>query len=143
METVEVAELGKASIITLMIKQIMDRNLLDPRKRNLMRDRMLTVHVRVREMFTTVFFESTRIRAEDGVHGRPDIEIRGDMQTLLAIALGASPFRALWNRRLGFRPRRWRGLVYALRLLAMMQLGPLPAYLRWLGAKPDSAGSAG
>jgi hypothetical protein len=137
METVEVRESGKASIITLMIKQIMDRNLLDPQKRNLMRNRSLTVHIRVREMFTTVFFESTRVRAEDGVHGRPDIEIWGDMQSLLAIALGASPFRQLWKRRLGIRPRRWRGLLHGLRLLALMQLGPLPAYLRWLGKKGE------
>jgi len=136
METVEVVELGKASIITLMIKQVLDQNLLQPQKKSLMRERILTVHLRVREMLTTLFFEATRIRAEDGVHGKPDLEISGDMQSLLAIALGANPVRELWRRRLRIRPRRWRGILYAPRLLVLMQLGSPPAYLRWLAGVP-------
>ncbi len=140
MESVEVAELGRASIITLMVKQIMDRNLMDPRKRNVMRNRVLTVHIRVREMLTTVFFESNRVRAEDGAHGKPDMVIKGDMQTLLALALGASPLREILKRRLRIRLKRWRGWVYGLRLLFLMQLGDPPGYLRWMAAKKAKQG---
>lgn len=132
MESVEVTELGKSNIITLMIKQIMDRNLLDPRKRQVMMNRVLTVQIRVRQMLTTVFFESNRVRAEDGAHGSPDVEIQGDMQTLLDLALGASAFREILKRRLKVRPRRWRGWLYGLRLLVLMQLSYPPLLLRWL-----------
>lgn len=140
MESVEVAELGRASIITLMVKQIMDRNLVDPMKRKVMRNRVLTVHIRVREMLTTVFFESDRVRAEDGAHGKPDMEIRGDMQTLLALALGANPLRQILKRRLRIRLKRWRGWVYGLRLLLLMQLGDPPGYLRWMADKKAKQG---
>ena len=37
MESVEVAERGLASIVTLMLKQVLDRNLQDPRKRHVMK----------------------------------------------------------------------------------------------------------
>jgi len=138
MDAVEVREPGRASIITLMIKQVMDRNLLDPRKRQLMRNRALTVHLRVRDMRTTLFFEATRVRAEDGAHGKPDLEIVGDMKALLAVALGAGPLGEMWRGRLKIRPRRWRGIRYGARLLLMMQLGDPPFYLRWLVGKLKS-----
>lgn len=124
MEAVEVPELGRASILTLMVKQILDRNLQDPKKRELMRSRVLTVRICVRRMLTTLFFEASRIRAEDGAHGRPNIEISGDMRALLSIALGVHPLRAILNRRLRVRLRGWRGWLYVLRFLALMQLAP-------------------
>ena len=132
MESVEVTELGRASIITLMVKQIMDRNLLDPLKGHVMRNRVLTVQIRVRQMLTTIFFESSRVRAEDGAHGKPDIEIQGDMQTLLALALGASAFREILGGRLKIRPKRLKGLLYGFHLLVLMQLSAPPTLFRWV-----------
>lgn len=138
MESVEVAELGRASILTLMLKQILDRNLLDPQKAGVMQGRVLTVHVRARDMRTTVFFEPARVRAEDGGHGRPDLVITGDMRSLLSLALGGGLLRALLGGGLRIRIRGWRGLWYGLRLTLLMQLGPPPAYLRWLtGARSE------
>jgi len=146
MESVQVGECGHASIVTLMLKQVLDRNLQDPRKRNVMKNRELTVHVRVRKMQTTLCFESNRVRAEEGTHGRPDIELEGDMQTLLDVALGASPVRALFRGKLRLRLKRFRGVLYGLRLLLLMQLGRPPFYLRWLTAgtqKPEGTPAAG
>ena len=40
MESVEVIEPGRSSILTLMLKQILDRNLQDPRKARLMQGRV-------------------------------------------------------------------------------------------------------
>jgi len=135
METVEVAEPGGVSIVTLMLKQILDRNLQDPRKRHLMKSRLLTVQVRVRGMLTTLFFEANRVRAEEGAHGRPDIELEGDMRTLLDVALGASPVAAIVRRRLRLRLKRFRGWVYGLRFLLLVQLGEPPWVLRWMMKK--------
>ncbi len=132
MDSVQVSDCGKVSIVTLMLKQVLDRNLQDPRKRNVMKNRMLTIHVRVRKMLTTLCFEADRVRAEEGAHGRPDIELEGDMQALLAIALGGSPVRALIQRKIRLRLKRFRGWLYGLRLLLLMQLGRPPIYLRWL-----------
>lgn len=123
MESVEVAEPGKTSILTLMFKQILDQNLRDPRRSRVMRNRVLTVHVKSREMQTTLSFEADRVRAEDGAHGRPDIEIAGSVQVLLSLALGASPVRTVLARRMRIRPRRWKGWVHGLRLMRMMRLG--------------------
>jgi hypothetical protein len=132
MESVDVGECGRVSIVTLMLKQILDRNLRDPRKRNVMKNRVLTVQIRVRKMLTTLFFEADRIRAEEGAHGKPDMELEGDMPTLLSIALGGSPVRAVLRRKLRLRLRRFRGWWYGLRFLLLMQLGQPPVYLRWL-----------
>jgi len=135
MDAVQVSDSGGASIVTLMLKQVLDRNLQDPRKRNVMRSRQLTVHIRVRKMLTTLCFEVDRVRAEEGAHGRADIELEGDMPSLLAIAVGASPVRALLRRRIRIRLRRLRGWLYGPRLLLLMQMGRPPLYLRWLMAK--------
>jgi len=132
METVEVSDLGASSIVTLMLKQILDRNLMDPQKRALMNNRLLTVHVHVRLMAVTVSFEADRVRAENGAHGKPDIVITGDMQTLLSVAVGGDPLLLIWKRRLKVRPRRWRGWIYCVRLLLLMQVGQSPTYLLWL-----------
>ena len=132
MESVEVTELGRVNITTLMLKQILDQNLLDPQKNMVMANRILTVQIRVRDMITSLFFEMDRVRAEDGAHRRPDIEITGDMQTLLSLVLGANPLPAIWKRKLSFRPRRWKGWLYALRFLLLIQLSSPPVYLRWL-----------
>jgi hypothetical protein len=140
MESVEIVELGETSILTLVLKQILDRNFQDPRKSRLMQDRVLTVRVRARQMKTTLFFEANRVRAEDGEHGRPDIEIAGDLSALLSVALGASPLRAVLSRRLRVRLRRWKGWLYGLRLILMMQLGGPPAYLRMLARKGREKG---
>ncbi|MEW6444175.1 MAG: SCP2 sterol-binding domain-containing protein [bacterium] len=126
MQEVEVPDLGRASILTLMLKQILDRNLQDPRKRDRMRNKVLTVQLRVRRMLTTLFFEADRVRAEDGAHGRPNIEISGDMSSLLRVALGANPLRDILKRRLEVRLRGWRGWFFALRFLPLMQVGPSP-----------------
>ena len=123
MESVEVVEPGKTSILTLLLKQILDQNLRDPRRARVMQDRVLTVRVRAREMETTLFFEADRVRAEDGAHGRPDVEIAGTLPALLSIALGASPVRAALGRRMRIRPMRWKGWVYGLRLMRVMRLG--------------------
>lgn len=122
MVEVEVQDLGRSSILTLMVKQILDRNLGSPAKSGLMRNRLLTVRIRVSRMTTSLFFEASRIRAEDGAHGRPDIEISGDMSSLLSVALGASPLKALLRRRLRIRLRGWKGWLYALRFLSLMQI---------------------
>ena len=140
MEPVEVVELGENSILTLVLKQILDRNLQDMQKSRLMQDRVLTVRIRARQMKTTLFFEASRVRAEDGEHGRPDIEIAGDLSVLLSVALGASPLRAVLSRRLRVRLKRWRGCLYGLRLILMMQLGRPPAYLRLLVPKGREKG---
>ncbi len=132
MKSVEIAELGRVSIIALMLQQILNRNLQDPEKCNLMKNRVLILRVQVLQMLTTVFFESDRIRLEDGAHGRPDIEIAGDMQTLLSVVLGANPLRYIFNRQLRFRPRGWKGWFCAPRILLIMQQGKPPACLRWL-----------
>ena len=144
MESVEVIEPGGVSIVTLMLKQVLDRNLQDPRKRHVMKNRLLTVQVRVRGMLTTLFFEADRVRAEEGAHGRPDIELEGDMQTLLSIALGGSPVGAIFQRRLRLRLNRFRGGLYGLRLMLLMQLGRPPLYLRWMMKKePQQDGLTG
>lgn len=122
MQSVEVREPGKASILTLMLKQILDRNLRDPGKSRKMQGLVLTVRVRSRQMQTTLFFESDRVRAEDGLHGRPDIEIAGTLPVLLSLALGTGPVRAALTREVRLRPMRWRGWVYGLRLMEMMRL---------------------
>jgi len=75
-----------------------------------------------RRMLTTLFFEASRIRAEDGAHGRPNIEISGELQSLLSIALGVHPLKAILKRRLRVRLRGWRGRLYALRFLPVRQL---------------------
>jgi len=128
MESVEVAEPGRTSILTLMLKQILDLNLKDPRKARAMRNRVLTVRVRARRMKTTLFFEGNRVRAEDGSHGRPDLEIAGELPALLSLALGASAVRALLARRLRVRLRSWRGCRQVPRLIPVMQLGKPPSY---------------
>ena len=132
MESVEVAELGRTSLLTLMLKQVLDRNLQDPYKSRAMRNRVLTVRVRARRMKTTLFFEANRVRAEDGTHGRPDLEIAGELPALLSLALGASAARAFLARRLRVRLKSWRGWVYVPRLMPVMQLGKPPSYLRLL-----------
>lgn len=142
MESVEVVELGESSILTLMLKQILDRNLQDLQKSRVMQDRVLTVRVRARQMKTTLFFEANRVRAEDGEHGRPDIEIAGDLSVLLSLVLGASPLRAVLARRLRVRLRRWKGWLHGLRLIPMMQLGRPPAYLRLLARKGREKGES-
>ena len=141
MEAVEIAELGRVSVVTLMLKQVLDRNLQDPRKRNVMKNRMLVVQVRVREMVMTLFFEGTRVRAEEGARSKPDIEISGDMGALLSVALGGSPLLAVFRRKLKVRIRRLRGYFHILRLLLLMQLGKPPAYLRWLTGKEPAKDS--
>ena len=142
MESVEVGELGKTSILTLMLKQILDRNLQDPEKSGVMQGRVLTVCVRARQMQTTLFFEANRVRAEDGAHGRPDIEIAGDMPVLLSVSLGASPVRAVLARRMRIRPMRWKGLAYGLRLMLMMQLTRPPVCLRLLARRGRKKGES-
>jgi hypothetical protein len=142
MESVEVVELGKTSILTLVLKQILDRNLQDPRKSGVMRDRVLTVRVRARQMRTTLFFEANRVRAEDGAHGRPDIEIVGDMSVLLSISLGASPVRAVLARRMRVRPMGWKGLACGPRLMMMMQLAGPPICLRLLARRGREKGES-
>ena len=142
MESVEVVELGKTSILTLMLKQILDRNLQDPEKSGVMQGSVLTVRVRARQMQTTLFFEENRVRAEDGAHGRPDIEIAGDMPVLLSISLGASPVRAVLARRMRVRPMRWKGLAYGLRLMMMMQLTRPPVCLRLLARRGRKKGES-
>ena len=132
METVEVADLGASSIVTLMLKQVLERNLADPEKCDLMKNRLLTVHVQVREMTATLSFESNRVRAENGAHGKADIVVAGDMKTLLAVAVGADPLGLIWKRKLRIRPKRWRGWIYGLRLVPLMQMGATPRYLKWL-----------
>jgi hypothetical protein len=129
MESVEVIEPGRSSILTLMLKQILDRNLQDPRKARLMQGRVFTVRVRARGMQTTLFFEADRVRAEDGTHGRPELEIAGDMPALLSIVLGASPLRALLAGKMRVRPRRLKGWFYGARLMRMMRLGASPGGL--------------
>jgi hypothetical protein len=140
MESVEVVELGRASILTLMLKQIVERNLQDPRKSQAMRDRVLTVRVRSRKMKTTLFFEANRVRAEDGAHGRPDLEIAGELPALLSVALGESPMRAFLGRRLRIRLRSWKAWVYAPRFMRVMQLGRSPSYLRLSSRKGRGKG---
>lgn len=129
MESVEVIELGRSSILTLMLKQILDRNLQDPRKARLVRGRVFTVRVRAREMQTTLFFEADRVRAEDGTHGCPELEIAGDMPALLSIVLGASPVRTLLAGKMRVRPKRLKGWFYGVRLMRIMRLGASPSSL--------------
>jgi hypothetical protein len=142
MESVEVVELGKTSILTLMLKQILDRNLQDPRKSGVMRDRVLTVRVRARQMQTTVFFEANRVRAEDGAHGRPDVEIVGAMSALLSVSLGASPVRAVLARKMRVRPMGWKGLAYGPRLMLMLQLAGPSICLRLLTRRGREKGDS-
>lgn len=130
MESVEVGEPGRASLLTLMLKQILDRTLKDPRKSRALRGRVLTVRVRTARMKTTLFFEVSRVRAEDGAHGRPDLEVSGEWPALLSVSLGASPVRALFGRAVRVRPRSWKGWICAPRLMALMQPGRPPAHLR-------------
>ena len=138
MESIEIAAPGKVNLAALMLRQILERNLQDPRKCRLMDNRVLTVRIQVLEMVTTLFFESSRIRMEDGSHGKPNIEISGDIQIMLDVALGASPIRSVLRRQLRFRPRGWKGWFWAPRFLLLMQLGPAPFYLKWLLGKPVS-----
>ena len=142
MESVEVVEIGESSILTLMLKQILDRNLQDLQKSRVMQDRVLTVRIRARQMKTTLFFEANRIRAEDGEHGQPDIEIAGDLSVLLSLALGSSPLRAVLARRLRVRLRRWKGWLYGRHLILMMQLARPPTYLRLLARKGREQGES-
>lgn len=134
MEPVEVLEPGRASLLTLMLKQLLDRNLTDPGKSRAMKGKVLTVCVRSRRMETTLLFEDGRIRAEDGSHRRPDLEVTGELAALLSVALGASPVRAVLARRLRVRPRSWRGWVHARRLMFVVRPGrghdPLPPGLQ-------------
>lgn len=123
MESVEVQEPGGTSLLTLMLKRLLDRSLQDPRMSRVMASRVLTVRVRTRKMATTLFFESDRILAEDGNRGRPDLEISGDLPSLLSLALGANPVRAVLARRLRVRPRSLRGWVYAPKLMRILRLG--------------------
>jgi ubiquinone biosynthesis protein UbiJ len=123
MKPVEVLEPGKASLLTLMLKQLLDRNLNDPGKSRAMQGKVLTVCVRSRRMETTLHFEAGRIRAEDGYHGRPDLEVAGELPALLSVALGASPVQAVLARRLRVRPRSRRGWVHARRLMCVLRLG--------------------
>jgi len=126
MVEVEVQDPGRSSILTLMVKQILDRSLASPAKSSLMRNRLLTVRIQVRNMTTSLFFEASRVRAEDGAHGRPDIEISGDMRSLLSIALGANPLRALLRRHLRIQLRGWKGWLHALRFLSLMRVDGQP-----------------
>ena len=143
MGSVEVPELGRASILTLMLKQVLDRSLQDPSNSRVMRNRVLTMRVRARRMKTTLFFEANRVRAEDGAHGRPDIEIAGELRALVSIALGASALRAFLAGRIRIRMRSWRGWVYAPRLIALMQSGKSPSYLgRFVRKGPEKGGSS-
>lgn len=123
---VEVQDLGRSSILTLMVKQILDRNLRNPAKSGLMRNRLLTVRIQVRNMTTSLFFEASRVRAEDGGHGRPDLEIAGNMRSLLSVALGTNPLRAILHRHLRVRLRGWKGWLYVFRFLSLMQLDGRP-----------------
>jgi|GEM_PF-2182901 hypothetical protein len=126
MVEVEVQDPGRSSILTLMVKQILDRSLANPAKSGLMRNRLLTVRIQVRNMTTSLFFEASRVRAEDGAHGRPDIEISGDMRSLLSIALGANPVWALLRRHMRIQLRGWKGWVHGLRFLSLMRVDGRP-----------------
>jgi hypothetical protein len=123
MEPVEIPEPGRASLLTLMLKQLLDRNLKDPRKSEAMQGRVFSACVRARRMETTLFFEAGRIRVEDGAHGRPDLEVTGELPALLSMALGTSPVRAVLARRVRVRPRSWKGWVHAPRLMFVLRLG--------------------
>jgi len=140
MRAIEVHEPGKVNILALMLQQILDRNLQDPRKCRLMENRTFTVRIQVKEMVSTLFFEVDRIRLEEGAHGKPDIEIAGSMQIMIDIVLGANPLRSILRRHLRFRPRGWKGWFLAPRLLLLLQLGPPPAYLKWYLGKDLSEG---
>lgn len=143
MVEVEVQDLGKSSILTLMVKQILDRNLGNSAKSRLLRNRVLTARIRVRNMTTSLFFEASRIRAEDGCHGKPDIEIAGDMRVLLSIALGTNPLKAVLRRDLRVRLRGWKGWLYALRFLSLMQVDGRPEPAASQGSKGRPAVGAG
>ncbi len=142
MESVEVVELGRMSLLTLMLKQVLDRNLQDPRKSRAMLDRVLTVRLRTRKMETTLFFEANRVRAEDGAHGRPDLEVAGELPALLSVALGASPVRAILARKLRVWPRSWKGWVNAPRLMFLVQLERRPSSLGLPARKGEEKGES-
>ncbi len=127
MERVELAEPGRASLLTLMLKQILERSLQDPRKSQAMRGRSLTVRVRSRRMKTTLFFEEGRVRAEDGAHGRPDLEIAGEPAALFSVALGAGLLRSLLARRIEVRLTSRRGWICAFRMIPLLRVGGAPA----------------
>lgn len=142
MVEVEVQDPGRSSILTLILKQILDRSLASPVKSGLMRNRLLTARIQVRNMTTSLFFEASRVRAEDGAHGRPDIEISGDMRSLLSIALGASPLRALLRRHMRIQLRGWKGWLHALRFLSLMRVEgrPKPAAPPSSETQPEGGG---
>jgi putative sterol carrier protein len=142
MESVEIPELGRASILTLMLKQVLDRNLQDPLKAQAMKNRVLTVRVRARSMKTTLFFEANRVRAEDGSHGKPDLEITGELPILLSLALGESPIRAFLTRRMRVRLRSWRAWIHAPRMISLMQLDRTASKARLLAGRGREQGGS-
>ncbi len=132
MKTVEVAELGRASILTLMLKQLVDQNLRDQEKVGLVLGRSFTAVFRAGRMFTTLVFEGDKVSAREGQGDAPDLEVAGDMRTLLDLGIGRNLIVPLITRRLKVRLHGLRGLGLILRILGLMRLGRLPLYLKWL-----------
>ncbi len=123
MKSVEIPDPGRSSLLTLMLKRLLERNLQDPGKAGVTSARGLTVWVRTRRMETTLLFDTNGVRAEDGSRGRPDLVISGELPALLSLALGANVLGAVLSRRLRVRPRSWRGLFRARKLMHLVRVG--------------------
>jgi hypothetical protein len=135
MDAVEVSDLGRSSILTLMIKQMLDQNLRDPEKVRLIRGRGFKAVFKASRMITTIVFEMGRVRIEEGRGPSPDLEIVGDIRTLLELGTGRNPLIPFIKRRLTLRFSRIHGLILTMRVLGLIRLGRLPLYLRALAHK--------
>ena len=132
METVQVSEPGKSSILTLVLKQIIDRNLKDPRKRRIIQGRCFKVVFNAGRMYTTLNFDKKTINAMEGKTEEADFSVSGDIRTFVELGTGASPLLPLIKRKIRFCFKGWRGFIVGLRIIGLLRPGKLPFYLRWL-----------
>ena len=130
-QTVEVSDPGRSSILTLMIGQILAKNLLDPSKQALIRGKTFTTVIRAGRMTTSLVVDRGAIRVLEGRQGNADLELSGSIRTLLGLAVGESLLKALLRRELSFRVFALKGLLCGIYLTGLLRHTPLPAFLKW------------
>lgn len=115
---VKVAREDEASIMVLMLKRIIQKNLKDEKVVENIKNLKVSIVIKVGRMRATLYFKEGEITLENGEIESPSAEIEGSLKSFLNIALGRNFVVPMIMRELKIRGN----ILNLLKLLPLMNL---------------------
>ncbi len=108
---------GEMNLLGYILRSLVERNLQTPKGARAFSKMKGTVLVGASRMTVSLDFSGEDLEMQVGEHGRPDVRVRGSMDTLLGVSLGKGMVWPVMSRRLKVGGKVWR----LLRMLPLLK----------------------